>query len=303
MKLHHLRDLLAVVEKGSIRAAAKHLGLGQPALSRSLRDLEQELGVPLLERRARGAVLTEMGEMFSRRAGAAFNELSRAREEIAQHQGEVQGRIVACLSSLSHIALLPSALTPFRKRYPRVELGIIEGAYPMVERRLVDGTIDFFVGPLRAPVIAPGLRQEKLFDNHRVVIARKNHPLQHATSLAELIESDWITTSITNDPEAEFNDLFLVHGLPPPRLALRTETFLTMLIGMTSTDMLAITPRQYAISQLLADFVQQIPVKEKLAGPSLFLIQRASIPLTPAAEYLTDLLRRAAVKQVQPLEG
>ena len=299
MKLHHLRDLLAVVEKGSIRAAAKHLGLGQPALSRSLRDLEQELGVPLLERRARGAVLTEMGEMFSRRAGAAFNELNRAREEIAQHQGDVQGRIVACLSSLTHIALLPAALTPFRKRYPLVELGLIEGAYPMVERRLVDGTIDFFVGPLRNSVVAPGLRQEKLFDNHRVVIARKNHPLQHATSLAELIDGDWMTTSITNDPEAEFNDLFLGHGLPPPRLALRTETFLTMLVGLISTDMLAITPRQYAHSARLADCVQQIAIKEKLAGPSLYLIQRAAIPLTPAAEYLTDLLRRAAVKQVQ----
>jgi LysR family transcriptional regulator, regulator of abg operon len=297
MKLHHLRDLLAVVEKGSIRAAAKHLGLGQPALSRSLRDLEQELGVPLLERRARGAVLTEMGEMFARRAGAAFNELSRAREEIAQHQGEVQGRIVVCLSSLSHIALLPSALPPFRKRYLKVELGIIEGTYPMVERRLVDGTIDFFVGPLRNSAIAPGLQQEKLFDNHRVVIARKGHPLQHATSLAELIESDWITTSITNDPEAELNDLFLGHGLPPPRLGLRAESFLTMLVSMISTDMLAIAPRQYATSSLLADFVRQVPVKERLAGPSLFLIKRAAIPLTPAAEYLADLLRRAAIQQ------
>ncbi len=97
----------------------------------------------------------------------------------------------------------------------------------MVERRLVDGTIDFFIGPLRNSVVAPGLSQEKLFDNHRVVIARKHHPLQHATSLADLADSDWIT----NDPEAEFNDLFLSHGLPPPRPTLRTETFLTMLIG------------------------------------------------------------------------
>ncbi len=298
MKLHHLRDLLALVETGSIRAAAKHLGLSQPALSRSLRDLERELGAPLVERRARGTVLTPIGEMFARRAGAAFHELSRAREEIAQHQGDVQGRIVACLSSLSHIALLPSALPQFRRRYPRVELRLIEGPYPMVERRLVDGTIDFFVGPLRTAAVAPGLRLDKLFDNHRVVIARKGHPLQHATTLADLVHADWITTSITNDPEAEFNDLFLGHGLPPPRLGLRAETLLTMLVGMISTDMLAITPRQYATAPLLAGFVRQVPVKERLAGPSLFLIQRAAIPLTPAAEHLTDLLRRAAAQQV-----
>src|ERR1700727_852324 len=121
MKLHHLRDLLAVVEKGSIRAAAKHLGLGQPALSRSIRDLERELGVPLLERHARGTVMTAMGEHFSHRAGAAYQELRRALDEIQQMQGGVHGTVVACLSSLSHIALLPPALAAFRRRYPGVE--------------------------------------------------------------------------------------------------------------------------------------------------------------------------------------
>jgi DNA-binding transcriptional LysR family regulator len=297
MKLHHLRDLLAVVEKGSIRAAAKHLGLGQPALSRSLRDLEQELGVPLLERRARGAVLTEMGELFSRRAGAAFNELSRAREEIDQRLGAVQGKMVVCLSSLSHIALLPAALGPFRRRYAQVELRIIEGAYPMVERRLVDGTVDFFVGPLPPTGIAGGLQQEKLFDNSRIVLARKGHPLAEATSLAELVDADWITTSITNDPAAEFHDLFASHGLPPPRLALCVESLLTMMVGMTSTDLLAISPRQYGDSPLLGGQVRRVPIRERLAGPSLFLVKRASIPLTPAAEYLADLLRRAAAPQ------
>ena len=299
MKLHHLRDLLAVVEKGSIRAAAKHLGLGQPALSRSLRDLEQELGVPLLERRARGAVLTELGEMFARRAGAAFNELSRAREEIAQHQGDVHGKINICLSSLSHLVLLPHALPSFTRRYPRVVMSVVEGAYPMVERRLVDGTMDFFVGPLSSNTIAPGLRQEKLFDNQRIVLARRGHPLQDATSLADLIDSDWVTTSITNDPHTEFNELFIGIGLPPPRLAFRAESLLTMVTAMTCTDMLSISPSQYASAPLLSGLLRQVPIRELLPGPTLFLIQRAAIPLTPAAEHLADLLRRAALREAR----
>ncbi len=97
---------LAVVATGSIRAAAKHLGLGQPALSRSLRDLEQELGIPLLER--------------------------RAGEEIAQHRGDVRGGITVFLSSLSHLALLPYARPSFTRRYPRVVISVAEGPYPMV---------------------------------------------------------------------------------------------------------------------------------------------------------------------------
>ena len=68
MKLHQIRDLLAVADKGSLRAAARHLGLAQPSISRSIRELERELGVPLLERRARGTVLTPTGQRFAGRA-------------------------------------------------------------------------------------------------------------------------------------------------------------------------------------------------------------------------------------------
>ena len=293
MKMHQLRDFLAIAEKGSIRAAAKHLGISQPALSRSVRELEQEAGAPLLERHARGAALTELGETFARRSGAAFQELRRAMEELHQMQGAVQGRVVTCLSSLSHIALLPTALAPFRKRFPEVELRVIEGVYPVIERRLLDGTIDFYIGPLPAAGAAAGLRQEALFDNPRIVLARKEHPLRHATSLAELAGADWITTSITDDPQSEFNDLFLRHGLPPPRLALNAESMLTWLVGLHSTDMLAISPQLYTASVLVNTQVVRVPVKEALPGPPIMLVQRASIPLTPAAEHLADLLRRA----------
>lgn len=297
MKLHHVRDLLAVVEKGSIRAAAKHLGLGQPTLSRSIRDLEQELGVTLLERRARGASLTALGEHFAKRAGVASQELRRAIDEIQQLQGIAQGTVVACLSSLAHIVLLPAALGPFRKRYPGVELRVIEGVYPVIERRLLDGTVDFYVGPPPTPgAIATSLRQEKLFDNRRLVLARKHHPRRDATSLAELVEADWITTSITGDPQAEFADLFLQHDLPAPRLALCAESLLTWLIALTSTDMLAISPRHYATAKLINANLVRIPVRETLAGPPIMLVQRASIPLTPAAECLAGLLQEAAAR-------
>ena len=70
MKLHHLRNVVAIVERGSLRAAAKHLGLAQPAMSRSVRELESELGVVLFERNKFGMTLTTVGEIFVRRAKA-----------------------------------------------------------------------------------------------------------------------------------------------------------------------------------------------------------------------------------------
>ena len=66
MKLNQLRNIMAIAERGSLRGAARHLGLAQPALSRSLQELERELGVQLFERRARGMMLTPMGEALVR---------------------------------------------------------------------------------------------------------------------------------------------------------------------------------------------------------------------------------------------
>ena len=297
MKLHQLRNFLAVADKGSIRAGAKHLGMTQPALSRSIRELENEVGTPLLERHARGAALTELGEVFARRSGAALQELRRAQEELQQLQGTLRGRVVTCLSSASHLALLPHALPRFQRRFPGVDLRVIEGVYPVIERRLLDGTIDFYVGPLPAPGAAAGLRVENLLENPRVVLARRGHPLRHARSLAELAGADWITTSITDDPQAEFNELFERHGLPRPRLALSAESLLTWLVGLHSTDMLAISPLLYAESALLNTRVVRVAVEEALPGPPIALVQRAAIPLTPAAEDLAGLLRRAALRR------
>lgn len=70
MKLHHLRNVVAVVERGSLRAGARHLGLAQPAVSRSIKELEQELGLVLFERNKFGMTLTRAGEVFVRRLGS-----------------------------------------------------------------------------------------------------------------------------------------------------------------------------------------------------------------------------------------
>src|SRR5437879_6227964 len=133
MKLHELRDFLAVTERGGLRAAARHLGLPQPAITRSIQALEKELGVALFERHAKGVRLTPMGSAFLRRAAAVRSELQRARDEIDQLRGETHGRLSACLSSAAHMALLPQVLPSFRARYPNVRIEIIDDLFPAIE--------------------------------------------------------------------------------------------------------------------------------------------------------------------------
>jgi LysR family transcriptional regulator, regulator of abg operon len=207
MKFTAVRDFLAVAERGSLRAAARQLNASQPAISRNIQELERELGVVLFERSPSGVQLTPMGSVFLRRASAVRNELRLAQEELDQLRGETHGRLVVALSSAPHIALLPHALRTFRERYPQVTIEIRDATYPSVETDLKESRVDCYIGPDPGD-LAPDLKREILFENTRKIFARKGHPLVHATSLRELVNAEWITTSVTHIAEAELGPLF-----------------------------------------------------------------------------------------------
>ena len=293
MKLHHLRDLLAVADHGSLRAAAREIGIAQPAMTRSIQELERELGAPLFERKSRGIVPTPIGEAFIRRARSVDNELLRARDEVAQLRGLTHGNLRVALSMVPHMALLPDALRPFRQRFPDVRLDIIDAVFPSVAAEMADGTIECYVGP--APEQVPeGMRMEKLFDNTRVIVGRKGHPLSAAKSLRELAQAEWATTSITAQAEHELGPLFEQHGLPAPTLVLQAHSALTLIVTLLYSDLLTMLPVQWMSFPLTREALHVIDVAEPLAAPPICIIQRAGLPLTPAAEHLCDLLRRAA---------
>lgn len=128
MKLTQMRNMVAVAERGSLRAAARQLDLAQPALTRSIGALEREMSKPV-ERHARGMVLTPSGKLFYRRASAVINEVRRAHEDLDQTGGDMRGTIAFGLSIMPHMAMLPAALPVFRRRYPKVLLKITEGLF------------------------------------------------------------------------------------------------------------------------------------------------------------------------------
>ena len=296
MKLHHLRDVVAIAERGGLRAASRHLKLAQPALTRSLTELERELGAPLFDRHTRGMALTVVGKAFVQRATAILHEVRRARDEVDQLRGGTHGSVAIALSIAAHMALLPGAIGPFRTRFPAVQLRIIEGIYPTLETGLRDGSIDFYIGPAPGHTLSADLRQETLFDNTRIVLGRRGHPLATATSLAGLADAEWATTSITLHAEEEMSALFRAHGLNPPRLMLQSQSALTLLVTLANTDLLAMVPVQWLAFTPTAKILQTIPVKEVLPAPAIVLIHRAGLLLTPAATYLVDLLRKETLR-------
>ena len=297
MKLGQIRDVIAIVEFGTLRAAAQSLGLAQPALSRSVRELEHELGIDLFERHARGMKLTVFGEAFVRRARLAQSELQRSREEIDQLKGLTTGQITVGLSTVASIALLPRVLGPFRSRFHGVWLKVLEGLFPALRRLLLEGMLDFYVGPVIDNPIPRELVLERVLQNERAVFCRIGHPLRSARTLAQLVSAGWVGTTLSEHRGAELDPVFRKYGLQPPVIEVETSSSLNAITVAGHSDLLVMLPRQYLRYPAACELLTCIDVVEKIDAPDIYLVRRTGLPLTPAAEFFSDLFRRAAAAE------
>ncbi len=295
MKLSHLRDVLAVADHGSIRAAGRRLGTTQPAITRSIREIEQELGVSLFERHAKGVRLTDMGRAFVRRAEAVQSEVRRAHEEINQLKGSTTGEVSVALSTATIMSIMPRAMTSFRRKYPDAVLKVHESFFQPIEKDLLSGRIDLYVGPLDPTTGAPQLMIEPLFENHRLIVARKGHPLAGATSVDALAGARWVRPTLsTHITEGDFEEMFARAGLPRPNIVLNAPSALAHMLAVVNSDLLTVVPRQWIDLPLLAGVLEPLPLPPLSAAP-IAIVRRKDMPLTPIAEYLCDMMRRVGV--------
>lgn len=298
MKLSHLRNVVAIVERGSLRAAAKHLGLAQPAMSRSIRELEQELGVVLFERNKFGMAPTPAGEIFLRRAKSVQADLQRGLDEIAQLKGENVGKLTVAFSTAGFITMLPKIIRPFRKRYPKVRVKVIESSMPAIESDLRDGLVDMYYGPVPQDFADTSLVVEPLFENPRIVVGRPGHPLRSATSLRELVGEEWVSNHMAMFADGEVVSIFEEAGLPVPHIAMEAGSGMSLISILRSSDLLA------PLSALWLGFLdesgvlERFPISDIPNAPPICAVRRGAMPLTPAAEYWNDLAERFAGRKL-----
>lgn len=296
MKLTHLRDVLAVAEHGSIRAAGRRLGSTQPAITRSIREIEHELGVSLFERHAKGIRLTDMGRAFVRRAAAVQQEVRRAREEIEQLKGGTTGEVAVALSTASIMSIMPRAMREFRRRFPDAVVKVHESFFQPVEKELLSGRIDLYVGPLDQTKGALQFAVEQLFENHRLIVARRGHPLAGATTLQELVGARWVRPTLSSHiVEGDFEEMFARAGLPRPSIVVNARSALITMLAVADSDLLTVVPRQWIDLPLLAGVIEPLALPPLTAAP-IAIVRRQDMPLTPMAEYLCDMLRRVGVQ-------
>jgi DNA-binding transcriptional LysR family regulator len=167
-KLERLRALGEVARLGSFSAAARSLGLTQPAVSNQVRVLEQQLGRKLLERIGKSAKPTPEGDLLIAAASRAFAEIDTAIDEIARRGAEVSGTLVMAAGATATKHLLPVVMADLRARHPAIDLRVLTGNTTDMLPGLLDGSID--LGLLTAPLRRPNLRVRFFFRDRLVCI-------------------------------------------------------------------------------------------------------------------------------------
>ena len=159
MELRQLIYFEAVARLGGFTRAARALRVAQPAVSAQIRQLETELGVPLLARTTRQVSLTSAGEVFLDRARRALAELDSARADLGELGAVMRGRLTLGATEMLGPIDLPHALATFHARHPGVALSLRTGLIAHLLAKLDDGDADLIIGPIHADLPATYLVQ------------------------------------------------------------------------------------------------------------------------------------------------
>lgn len=175
LNLNHLRVFRAVLETNSITAAARALHISQPAASKQLAELENSIGVTLLERRARGVRLTPAGALLGRHARRLFQEEEAAEAALRALLGLEAGQLSIGASNTTGNYIVPGLFGEFHRAHPQVALELEIGNSSRIEQLLLDGQLD--LGLVEGVVTTEGLSVEVFTHDELVVIVSPAHPL------------------------------------------------------------------------------------------------------------------------------
>jgi LysR family transcriptional regulator of abg operon len=220
------------------------------------------------------------------RARAAQAELRKAEEEV-ENLGQSAGAVAFGVSPTSAM-MVPEAIAHFRARYPQTRIRIAEGLPTSLIPMVRDETLDFAICRRALVKLDSGLAFRPLLRNDFAVVARRGHPLEKATSLAQLLDAPWISLLPLDAPDGPFASAFSPAGLSVPQQVIQCESYNTAIGLIAKSEMLGFLSRQLLGDSILGDFLCVIPVVEPLPSFAVGMFTRTGAPLTQAGQAMAN---------------
>jgi LysR family transcriptional regulator, regulator for genes of the gallate degradation pathway len=293
VSVKRLEALVVLTELHNMPAAARRVGVTQPAISAAIREIEDSLGTALFERTPRGLLPGRPALALAARVRLAMNELHQAVEEISALQGVMSGSVRVGATPFGRTAILPRAVARLLRSHPLVRVSVTEGPFDTLAVDLRAGRLDMIVAALRPFPPGSDLCGEVLLEDQLSLIVRAGHPLtrQRPLSIKDLRDASWVLARPSTPTRQLFERAWQAYFDRPPRVVTETSSLAMNRGLLMESDAITALSRHEVELELRFGMLAMLPIELPELRHHIGLIQREAAMPAPAAEALMQTIR------------
>ncbi|HBK4600246.1 LysR substrate-binding domain-containing protein [Klebsiella michiganensis] len=294
IRLRHLHTFVAVAQQGTLGRAAETLNLSQPALSKTLNELEQLTGTRLFERGRLGAQLTLVGEQFLTHAVKVLDALNTAGQALNRKEGLNSDIVRIGALPTAALGILPSVIGQFHQQQKDITLQVATMNNTMLLAGLKSGEIDIGIGRMSDPEFMSGLNYELLFLESLKLVVRPGHPLlQETVTLSRVMEWPVVVSPKGTLPRQNAETLLQSQGCKIPSGCIETLSASLSRQLTVDYDYVWFVPSGAVKDDLRRGLLAALPVPTQGAGEPIGILTRVDATLTAGTQTLLSAIRKS----------
>ena len=298
MDIRHLRNMLAVMEEGSIGKAAQRLNISQPALTKSIQRLEEHLGVRLFDREARGMKPTFYADSLRGYAKAACVGMAEAESQIASLRNGTEGIITVAGPPLIVTELFPHILVRLSQERPKLQVRVVARNRELFTD-LLEGRFNLVVAMLYDEIPKQGLSKQWLFDDRLVLVMRPDHPLAKRRKVkpSDLLEEKWVFADSDTWSHRRLRLYFEQAGLTVPRARIESRNPAVLKSIIMISDHIGMMSKLGVEEEVSKGLLKCIEIDSPLMLRPIGVVRRENEPMSPAAKSFVRIVEDVCKKR------
>lgn len=293
IKYRHLLCFIEVARQGSLARAASTMSVSQPAISKTLKELEELLATRLFERSKQGVVLTAAGQAFLRYAGPSVQALREGVRSL--RAGEHEAGVVR-LGALSTVesALLPDVVQQLHAQHAALVVSVVTGPSAYLLNQLRGGELDLVIGRMTDSPQIEGLSFEHLYNESMILVVRPGHVV--ASDPSRMAEFPLVLPLSGTTIRRHADSLFVQLGMIPPSRRLETLSLSLSRRYVQVSDAIWVAPLDAVREDLANGELHEVDLGLKEPGGSVGICANPTLPETLAMQWCREALRAAAAR-------